>query len=643
MNLFLKVSCVPIFIFHSIFAMAQDIAIVSKKDYTYKTLYSIHGENYKPIHKYNPLGENDYGYNILKEQRNKNNIWFKEFDVSTLVNKDSIIFQIDLFSKNVSRVNIYIIGRNDTLKKRMFLKYKGYQPSRFIKLSRFKSCHVESLKDETGKNNFGMSKIILEVHPTSRDFEFLVFNLSIFQIRSIEKDVYHPLFDKITGLDSYENLNSLKQNSKDSFFPIGHTNKEYSNLNSDRFYVKSKQTHISNKELAIRVFEPIFEYYPLYESCTNTKKKTLEKLDKLRDSTISYSIFLDSLNALIESFEDPHFKMFFPKGYEPDKKKELNKSPLYFFSFMKKNYIAAVFDSTLYSEIYVGDQILDCNCLKENKGGINDTMNGNCNCIYGKRSSGKEDKILTIKSEIENCASKKMYFKTLSKEGDTVNTFYMFDKKNRVIPKQFIPKDSHFKLINDISYFKINIFRDDTYLQFLNNLEDISNSKGILFDLRNCGGGNSHIAYEILSYFINKPTVVKNIIVPTVHDYKESIVIRSRSTLKLSHIPVCILINERTACAAESFTHLMQSHVKATVIGASKSFGSLSTSHKIIFPNGLSAVINGLTKIELSPYREIEKLGLTPDIWVVLTRVEDLYPYDDKVLQNALTYLRSYP
>jgi C-terminal processing protease CtpA/Prc len=103
--------------------------------------------------------------------------------------------------------------------------------------------------------------------------------------------------------------------------------------------------------------------------------------------------------------------------------------------------------------------------------------------------------------------------------------------------------------------------------------------------------------------------------------------------------PICILVNANTVCAAGMFSHLMRSLVGAVLIGNSKTQGTYATTHDLII-GGCKVRMNSIVTFTPYPETDINSNGVYPDIYVTLSKVEDLYPYDDKILQTALKYLK---
>jgi C-terminal processing protease CtpA/Prc len=111
--------------------------------------------------------------------------------------------------------------------------------------------------------------------------------------------------------------------------------------------------------------------------------------------------------------------------------------------------------------------------------------------------------------------------------------------------------------------------------------------------------------------------------------------------INLFHLKVIILGNERTACACEMFINFMQTNHNALLVSNNQTGGSYASIFEISFPSGFSCKINGLAKLFTPENKVIETKGIQPDIYVQLNKVHDLAPYNDKILQTAISVLNA--
>lgn len=621
---YFKIALLLLIIFGK-YSFSQNIYFTYKY-LTSKTIYSICQEKYNKI---KIPSQKVTGFNIpIKSKLVIGNIdslgiilWEKEFDQPLNIIRDSTFLNIAVFTKNIANYYIILSSNGRKVFQKEVCPYSNSLYSQNeLSLKNFSlslnEIHQGSIK------NYKIDKLIIIVKPKRKKYSFIVSELLLSKIVKEEKKINNPFFDLITG------SNSLKELQNNSLCP--EKNKElvlladyfyYGDLNTQRCYIKSNNADIINKDLIDAVFKKIFEYYPHY-STTNFKKDEILNWFNLlnQNSAISYRCFLDSLKQKIAQFNDPHFKVFsMPKDSLIKVNSKLPRTnPFPIEEINNVSYIVAVFDTSI-KKISPGDRILYCEYKSEEYKKNLKTNNTDC---------------------IKNLSDTILIY-TINQYNDTVATTYNYNKINIYIPENYRPKDCAFKLIKDIAYFKINEISDQTYLNFEKYFSDFKKSKGIIFDLRNSPGGNGTISSMILSHFINHPVITNHTTIIGLPDYKESLVIKPNRDRYIDK-PVCILINNRTACGAEFFSYLMKVNTKTVLVGASSTAGAIATILDIIFPDEFGCRIDCFAKEEIYPNINIENIGISPDIWVKINSVSDLYPYDDKILQTALKYLEYY-
>jgi C-terminal processing protease CtpA/Prc len=216
-----------------------------------------------------------------------------------------------------------------------------------------------------------------------------------------------------------------------------------------------------------------------------------------------------------------------------------------------------------------------------------------------------------------------------------------------VIPHNCRPKHLEFKLLDgDIAYFRILGMGGNVYLRFLNHYEEICNSNGLILDLRNNGGGEMIEGMNIFSHFIEHPQVYGNY-----HTYGNDNNIASFVTLPNNNysfvdspLPVVIIGNSYTACASEQFIYNMAKLDNVVFISSDKTAGAFMGMRNLILPSGIVFFVNGMSgKMSLGNSNNIiENKGLEPDIWIPMSKIADLAPYNDILLQKAKRYIQNY-
>lgn len=75
------------------------------------------------------------------------------------------------------------------------------------------------------------------------------------------------------------------------------------------------------------------------------------------------------------------------------------------------------------------------------------------------------------------------------------------------------------------------------------------------------------------------------------------------------------------------------------VVGTEKTGGAFANVYTLRFEDGNTVRINSLVKIYPGSQAILESNGIRPDIWVSMNKIEDLAPFEDKVLKTAMAIL----
>ncbi len=196
-----------------------------------------------------------------------------------------------------------------------------------------------------------------------------------------------------------------------------------------------------------------------------------------------------------------------------------------------------------------------------------------------------------------------------------------------------VPAVDYEMLEGDIAYIALYTFNELATAQVREALKELlaQNPKGLIFDLRNNGGGFLVTAIEITSEFISNGVVMYE-------EYGDG----SRDSYNAqpgglaTEIPLVILINEGTASASEITAGAIQDHGRGTLIGVT-SYGKGSVQNWIALRTE-----NGGVRITIARWltpngNQINDVGLTPDIEVPYTQ-EDVDADRDPQLDAAIEF-----
>ena len=157
-------------------------------------------------------------------------------------------------------------------------------------------------------------------------------------------------------------------------------------------------------------------------------------------------------------------------------------------------------------------------------------------------------------------------------KGSKLTMVYIRDQEEKTVEitreEVIVPSVSYQMLSDQIGYLRISQFSTGTQSEFEKALSDLKaqGMKGVIFDLRDNGGGMVDSVVAILDDILPKGTVVY-----TKDKNNKRTNYRSDDEKQLD-LPMTVLVNENTASAAEIFTGAVMDFQKGTVIGT-KTFG----------------------------------------------------------------------
>ena len=175
-------------------------------------------------------------------------------------------------------------------------------------------------------------------------------------------------------------------------------------------------------------------------------------------------------------------------------------------------------------------------------------------------------------------------------------------------------------LHNQVLVLRVKVFKQETANEIKNLIEAHSGSKlkAILLDLRNNPGGLLSSAVETADLFLNQ-----GIIVSTKSRAEGDQQFQALPGFEFQNLKVGILINNRSASAAEVFTAALKEHKRAWVIGE-KSYGKGVVQK--LFPLSNGAALQMTVSHYYTPSgRMIEGTGIYPD---------QLYPLQQDVKED---------
>lgn len=187
-------------------------------------------------------------------------------------------------------------------------------------------------------------------------------------------------------------------------------------------------------------------------------------------------------------------------------------------------------------------------------------------------------------------------------------------------------------LDNQIAYMRVRFFGPETgedFTELLSTLQE-QNSKALILDLRNNGGGYVQAAVSIVSDFLPEGSVVTSIVSPHAQREEQYKVLTHSQT----HLPLVVLVNRYSASASEITAGALKDYQRGVIVGET-TFGKGSVQSIFDLHNG------GALKLSIAHYltphsKDINLKGIEPDIVCEAEPSNHLGDSQDKQLQVAL-------
>lgn len=163
------------------------------------------------------------------------------------------------------------------------------------------------------------------------------------------------------------------------------------------------------------------------------------------------------------------------------------------------------------------------------------------------------------------------------------------------------------KLDDVVALLEIRVFTTDLPSRFFAALQSIEGAKALILDLRGCPGGDLEAAIALASEFLPEGAEVAQI------EDEEGDVVSKRAAMDGDYkMPLALLVDGKTASAAEIFAASLKAHRRAIVLGE-RTYGKGSAQR--VVPGGESAFAYTSAARCFGPAGEaIDGVGVAPDI-----------------------------
>jgi carboxyl-terminal processing protease len=182
-----------------------------------------------------------------------------------------------------------------------------------------------------------------------------------------------------------------------------------------------------------------------------------------------------------------------------------------------------------------------------------------------------------------------------------------------------VPSVTSKMLDNNIAYIQIVDFGESTAQDFHDQLKALmaNNPKGIILDLRDNGGGYLDTAIAVASEFIPSGVIVYE----QSGDGSKKPYQATSNGLATGTIPLVVLVNGNSASASEIVSGAIQDTGRGVLVGE-KTYGKGTVQVVIALSNNQGAIHITIARWLTPKGRQIDKIGLTPEVAATLTAAD---------------------
>ena len=217
----------------------------------------------------------------------------------------------------------------------------------------------------------------------------------------------------------------------------------------------------------------------------------------------------------------------------------------------------------------------------------------------------------------------------------SVNIIYKRDKKetNVTIKKGYEAQSLTMGVYENIGYIELREFYSETADKVSEALDTflLSGIKGVVIDLRDNSSLNYDNAVKTLDLFV--PMTGEEKAAASVTDEKGNVIKSYTTSPGEINLPVCVLVSDTTAAAAELFADNMRSFSKGRLFGSATAGDALVREAFELSDGSALLLCTG----KIVPYSTVsfENTGLTPDEEVKSTEKNDSFKEDELFLKAA--------
>jgi carboxyl-terminal processing protease len=246
--------------------------------------------------------------------------------------------------------------------------------------------------------------------------------------------------------------------------------------------------------------------------------------------------------------------------------------------------------------------------------------------VDGEDTTGQD--LFTVITKVRGPAGTTVRLKII-REGETEPLEFEI-----VRAKITIPSVESKMLDGQIGYVRVNSFGDKTVSELKTQLKALmdENPKGLILDLRGNPGGYRDAAIDVASQFIGDGTIM----IQRYGDGHQEVFDATKGGLA-TDVPLVVLVNRGSASASEIVAGAIQDRKRGTVLGE-QSYGKGTVQDWRPLSHDQGSVRITIARWLTPDERSIDKVGITPDVEVKLTK-EDRAARLDPQLDAAVQLL----
>jgi len=201
--------------------------------------------------------------------------------------------------------------------------------------------------------------------------------------------------------------------------------------------------------------------------------------------------------------------------------------------------------------------------------------------------------------------------------------------------KIVVPTTDYEMLDENIAYIALYTYGDNTTEQLQEALRELlaQDPDGLIFDLRDNGGGYLNTAIQVVSEFIGKGVVMYE-----QYGDGETFTYEAIPGGLATEIPLVVLVNEGTASASEITAGAIQDYERGVLVGMT-TYGKGSVQNWIPLDDEAGGVRVTIARWLTPNGHQISEIGLTPEYIVEITE-EDFEADRDPQLDKAIEVLQ---